>query len=155
MESSPYHVFTSHHFLTDVITMIRSIADVCRGQASNAVLFTPHSDLIMKQRRPAQRPLDAHEKKPRTMRDVSALKVPYNLNAEAKLGGVSLNQAMESGGVVGIAGAQLQPSRKFLPKSQTAPNWTGLSAPLSAEDAGPRSNPPGPFSSGSQLSAGM
>ena len=89
------------------------------------------------------------------MRDASALKVPYNLNAEAKLGGVSLSQAMESGGVVGIAGAQLQPSRKFLPKSQTGPNWTGLSAPLTAEDAGPRSNPPGPFSSGPQASAGV
>ena len=132
--------------------MSRSIADVCRGKASNAVLFTPQSDLIIKQRR-QPRPSEAHEKKAPTM-NINALKVPYNLNAETKLGGVSLNQAMESGGTAGTLGAQLLPSRKFLPKSQTASNWTGLSAPQSAQDTGRGSTSTGPFSSASQLPAG-
>ena len=130
---------------------------MCRGKASNAVLFTPHGDLILKQRRQT-RPSDAHEKKAPSMRDTSALKVSYNLNAETKLGGVSLNQGMESGGTVGSLGgslgAQLLPSRKFLPKSQTASNWAGLSAPPSAEEVGRRSIITGPFSAASQHLAG-
>ena len=112
----------------------RSISDICRGKASNGTPYNPPSDLLVAH---TQIP-KGYEKKPPAIRDSNhspSLNSVYPDIKPASLGPgtgptpQAFSDSSTSGGI--CTSLQLQPSRKFLPKSQPSVTENIFSPPVS------------------------
>jgi SAC3/GANP family len=128
-----------------------SIAEICRGKASNGTLFTPSSGLLAQHH---TQPPENYEKKIPSLKNPAPAKNLFNLNSDEKPIGQPLNSIPEhswGGGLgsvprsgLGSVGGQtggtgvgtfsqqmhLQPSKKFLPKSALVAPVAAFSFPV-------------------------